>query len=712
MIRRPRPLDWSSAVSPAPEAPSASVTIVIPVHGAEEDFARCLASVARHTDLARHRLTIVLDGPGQTGAEASLDALARSGARVDVLRHPAARGYVASVNEAMRGAETDVVLLNSDTVVTARWLEKLAAAAASAGEIATVTPFSNDAALCSLPRPFVPNALPAGFDVDGFARLVEDRSERRYPRLPTGVGFCLFVKRRALDALGLFDEAFSPGYGEENDFCFRALKAGWRHALDDATFVGHAGHRSFGPATARRRRRAMRILRERHPEYEATIVKFMADDPLAAVRARVVDAVAPRARASSRPRVAHLVHGWPPWAPAGTEQYARGLALRQAEDRPTAAFARLSDPAARDGEPRELVDGGVRVRLVVNDFRQRNPLARNAIANRAAEREFGKFLDEVSPDLVHVHHLSGHAMGLVRAIRRRRIPWIFQLQDWWTLCARANLWRPEGALCAGPGLLRCSRCLPLTGVPPAALWNPALHALRRAAGRRALRGAKAIVAGSQFAEESFRAFGRIGDGTRTFVVPYGVSVAEAAPRPVAGAPLRFGVIGSVLPHKGVHVAVDAFRGIAPERARLEVWGPESAAPAYVRQLRERAPAGVSFHGAFPEERKEEILSGFDALVVPSLGLESYGLAAREALRRGVPVIASRRGALTELFPEGAEPAGALFEPGDAAGLGRVIARLADEPGLLSRWRGAIGRVKGMDEHAREIEAVYDEVLGR
>ncbi|HET9795989.1 MAG TPA: glycosyltransferase [Thermoanaerobaculia bacterium] len=711
MSLRRVPLDYSSSVSRAPDELPPSVGIVVPVHGAADAFARCAASLARHTDLRRHALTIVLDGPDQGEAEETAREIEGSGAAVSVIRHERTLGYVASVNEAARVPRGDLVLLNSDTIVTAGWLEKLAAAAASAAEIATATPFSNDAALCSLPFPFRANAIPAGWDVDRFASRVEERSERRYPRIPTGVGFCLYVKRRWLDRLGLFDEAFSPGYGEENDFCFRALKAGGRHVLDDATFVFHEGGASFGSATARRRRRAMRLLRARHPEYLPTIAKFMKDDPLAEARARVLDGLLPRRGAAGprAPSVLHVVHGWPPYNPAGTEEYARALALRQAASRPTAAFVRVPGPA---GKATELLDGGVRVRLVANDFRQRNPLARNAIRNRAMEKEFGAFLDETSPDLVHVHHLSGHGIGLLREIRRRRIPWIFQAQDWWMTCARANLWHAEGRLCDGPGPRKCARCLPLTRIPPAALWNPLLHAIRRAAARRALSGTAALVMGSRFIERTFRAMG-LGGRAPAHVVSYGVSVGEdGSPRQPPAKPLRFGVLGSILPHKGVHVAVEAFRAIAPEDARLEIRGSEAASPGYARALRERASPAVEFRGPFPGERKESVISAFDVLVVPSVGLESYGLAAREALRRGVPVIASRRGALEELFPDGREPAGALFAAGNASELAGWVERLVADTDLLRRWQSAIPRVKGMDEHAEEIETIYAGILRR
>ena len=135
----------------------------------------------------------------------------------------------------MATSKRDVVLLNSDTVVTERWIEKLQAAASSAAEIATVTPFSNNATICSIPRFLAVNAIPSGHDVESFARLVERCAAREYPRIPTGVGVCLYVKRRVLDAVGAFDEGtFGLGYGEETtSACGRRSRI--RALLDDAT---------------------------------------------------------------------------------------------------------------------------------------------------------------------------------------------------------------------------------------------------------------------------------------------------------------------------------------------------------------------------------------------------------------------------------------------------------------------------------------------
>ena len=286
------PIDYrrASEPEPGPEPLAASVDVVVAVYGAAAETERCAESLLLHTDLGRDRLVVVLDGPGQDEAEAAVARLAARGkGAVEVLRNPERRGFVASANRGMSASRRDVILLNSDTVVTAGWVDKLRAAAASSRAVATVTPFSNNATICSLPEFLRPNPVPGGLAIDDFARLVDSCSRREYPRLPTGVGVCLYVKRRALDAVGAFDEdAFGLGYGEENDFCMRALKAGFVHVLDDATFIFHEGQRSFGASRDERMRAGERALRRRHPEYIPTIAAFIREDPLRPLRERVM----------------------------------------------------------------------------------------------------------------------------------------------------------------------------------------------------------------------------------------------------------------------------------------------------------------------------------------------------------------------------------------------------------------------------------------
>jgi glycosyltransferase involved in cell wall biosynthesis len=622
-------------------------------------------------------------------------------------------GFPAAANAGIREAGGDVVLLNSDTQVTEGWLEKLGAAARRRPRIASATPFSNNATLCSLPRPFEENALPAGHSVASFGRLVEERSARLTPEIPVGVGFCLYLVREALEEVGLLDErGFGTGYGEEVDWCLRATARGFAHVLDDATFVWHRGGGSFGKEAAGRAKASERLLARRYPGFLSRLALFMAEDPLAAARVRVVGALRPaRRRGPPRGTVVHLVHGWPPFATGGTEVIARTVALLQAERREVAVYARLSAPGRAKGEAIELVDGGVRVRLVVNDFLQRDPLSRNAIHDGALSADFERFLDEARPEILHVHHLAGHAATLPGAAARRGVPVVFQLQDWWPLCARVNFLHADGAACAGPSPLKCARCRPLTGFPPAALTNPALHALRAGVMRRALR-AERYLAGSRFLVRSFTEAGWLPADAPVEVLPYGLPY----PRPeverrdeVPRLPLRFGFVGTLMPHKGAHVAVEAFRGVAPAEARLRLFGDAGADPAYVeRILRGAGAETVTLEGRFGEGEAARVFAGMDVLLVPSVGLESYGLVVDEAMAHGVPVVASRLGALPERFTE---ECGAFFPAGDARALRGVVERLVARPETVAVWRRALPRVRTLEDAAARIEEVYEEVLG-
>ncbi|HEX2163790.1 MAG TPA: glycosyltransferase, partial [Thermoanaerobaculia bacterium] len=610
-----------------PATGEGAVDVVLPVYRPGPELERCLDSVRRHTDLSRHRLVVVLEPPAHGAVAPEPGVL--------VLANERRLGFVGSVNRGLAASDNDVVLLNSDTQVTRGWVEKLRRAAYSGPRVATVSPFSNNATICSLPRFLEENTLPAGHDVDSFAALVERVSRREYPPLPTGVGVCLYVRRAAIDEVGGLDErSFGLGYGEESELCMRAAAAGWSHLLDDATFIFHEGQRSFGTSRRRRVAAAHRTMRRLHPDYLERIARFIAEDPLRPVRGRVLAALDPPRRDAPRSRVVHLVHGWPPFSQAGTELYAHWLVCRQLADREIGVYARIGDPDRWLGEARERHEHGARVRLVVNNFRQRDPISRNALHDRRLARDFGRFLDERRPDLVHVHHLAGHCASLLAVAARRGVPIVYQVQDWWPICARTNLLHRQGFLCGGPTPRKCADCLPMTRLPGAPLWNPLLYAARQRLMRRLLRLPDVLVTGSRFIAESYRHHRMLPPRADLRVLPYGVPLADRAAgrrrRPVAAPPLRFGYVGSIQPHKGVHLAADAFAQVDPARATLEVWGDAGANPAYTASLRVGERPAIALRGRFPEERKAEVLAALDVLLVPSVGLESFGLVVREA----------------------------------------------------------------------------------
>lgn len=265
----------------------AGLTIIVPVYGAAEDLAACLASLER--TVARAVPVLVADdaSPGEEVAQAVAAAAARGRLALRAVRRPRNLGFVGNVNLALREcAPDDAVLLNSDTLASPGWLEALRRCAASDPRIATITPWSNNAEICSVPGFCRAAPIPDDLAAVAAAAAAEPPA---YPELPTGVGFCMYLRRAALEAIGDFDQAtFGRGYGEENDFCLRAAAHGWRNVLCDDAYVAHRGGASFAALGLAPGGENLARLNARYPGYNARIAEFIMQDPLKPYRERLV----------------------------------------------------------------------------------------------------------------------------------------------------------------------------------------------------------------------------------------------------------------------------------------------------------------------------------------------------------------------------------------------------------------------------------------
>jgi GT2 family glycosyltransferase len=271
-------------------------TVIVPIHNAVAALDACLGSLLR-TLPAGARVHLADDASSEPGVAAVLAGFAaRARFAVRVVRRDHNLGFIGNVNLAF--AETvpeDVVLLNSDTVTTPGWLERLRDCAASDPRIATATPWSNNAEICSFPDFCRPAPLPE--DADALAAAAAAEPAPAYPELPTGVGFCMYVRRAALEALGDFDRAtFGRGYGEENDFCLRAAGHGWRSVLCDTAWVGHQGGASFAVQGHQPGGENLLRLNARYPGYNARVADFILRDPLRPLRQRLAERLAAHRR--------------------------------------------------------------------------------------------------------------------------------------------------------------------------------------------------------------------------------------------------------------------------------------------------------------------------------------------------------------------------------------------------------------------------------
>lgn len=261
------------------------IDIVVPVYQGLGATRRCIESVLASRCVTGYELIVIDDAGPEPELSAWLAELAAAG-RISLHRNPENLGFVASVNRGMAlHPERDAVLLNSDTEVAGNWLDRLAACVAADPAIATATPFSNNGTICSYPQAGTGEELPPGWSVAALDAVFADVNAGRAVEIPTGVGFCLYVRRAAWRALGGFDlERFGRGYGEECDFCRRAVKAGWRNMLCADVFVYHQGSVSFGAERAQRVAVAGAVMQQLHPEYDPLVADFVRADPLRPLR--------------------------------------------------------------------------------------------------------------------------------------------------------------------------------------------------------------------------------------------------------------------------------------------------------------------------------------------------------------------------------------------------------------------------------------------
>jgi len=249
-----------------------SVDVIVPVHDGLEFVRDCLESVAK--DLGANRRLIIVDDGSQPLTRDFCQSFAASAESATLVRRPEGSGFTRAANAGLRECAGDYqILLNSDTLVAPGWIEKLVRCAESAGDIGLVGPLSNAASWQSIPEirdaqgKLAINELPAGMSVAGMdANCAIWARDLPYPRTSLLNGFCLAIKKEVREAIGLLDETnFSKGYGEENDFCLRAVDSGFGILVAIDTYVFHAKSKTY--TQGRRRmlaKQGSRILRQLH----------------------------------------------------------------------------------------------------------------------------------------------------------------------------------------------------------------------------------------------------------------------------------------------------------------------------------------------------------------------------------------------------------------------------------------------------------------
>ena len=643
---------------------AAPVTVVVPAYRGAEDVRRCLDSVLRHAPATTtpFRILAIDDCSPEPEVTAVLAALAERDHPVPLLveRNEENLGFVRTVDRGLRQAPGDVVLLNADCVVTAGWLDRLADAARSRPDVASVTPLTGSGSLCTLPATVAERFGLHGPtpDVDGCAELVAAASLRIRPEVIAGVGFCMYLTRTALDATGGLDlESFGAGYGEEVDWCLRAGRLGFVHLVEDATFVHHRGAGSFGAEREDRTAVAAGVLRERYRFFRPANRQERSHDPLAAPFAAVDLALAPRRR--DRPHVLQVLHA--PSAYGGTEKHLEALMEALAD---THDFSVLHpvDSGFLLTTRWHAPDGPVARELLLPGGSTRVHRSWDEVAGAALQLA----VDLEPVDAVHVHNLIGHSLAPLGVLATLDVPVVCSVHDLYLACPHHWLLYRNQSACGIPDdRATCERCLAEVMDRPIGF----LDEFRRLAGLAVDVVDDWVFPTRSAADHLLRVHDLPED--RLHIIEHGSLIPVDGRRHdpdedlVRHAPLRVAFPGRGWRKKGLHVANAVADALADDGIEVHHLG----------ELREAASEHLVTHGPYRNEELPALLDEIGAQVVllPGPYAETFGQVMTEALVAGRPVIGARYGALGERIT--ASGAGWTFDPEDPGEAVALLRRL-------------------------------------
>lgn len=258
-----------------------TIDIIIPVYNGYEFLEKLFDSIEKNTT-SPYRLIIINDcSPDERVKPYLLQRLEKHPDAI-FIEHEENQGFLKSVNEAYTYVSNHFLLLNTDTEVPKFWIERLMYPIIHMDKVASTTPFTNSGEIASFPNFVADNEIFDGMQVDELDtafRAIDPKGF--YTEVPTGVGFCMGVNYTLTKEIGMFvEDTFGKGYGEENDWCQRAIQKGYKNFIVPNLFVYHKHGGSF---SAEEKRELLKVnaikLLDRHPYYGKDVTTYIQNDP-------------------------------------------------------------------------------------------------------------------------------------------------------------------------------------------------------------------------------------------------------------------------------------------------------------------------------------------------------------------------------------------------------------------------------------------------
>lgn len=338
---------------------------------------------------------------------------------------------------------------------------------------------------------------------------------------------------------------------------------------------------------------------------------------------------------------------------------------------------------------------------------------------------FSNLLKKFQPDIIHIQHLVGLAVDIVEIAKRRKIPIVFTLHDYWLICNQIRMWNQNKKICHYAKQFNCGLCNAREGLLPfyslsskdtmmlgelvkrplkfifnffILLVNVGYYwfGFRKLRSKYIFDAVDLFISPSRFLRNMMIEHGlperKILFSDNGIIKEKNISLGDAVKNS-----LVFAYIGGISDEKGIPVLIDAFNNI--NDAQLEIYG--AGAKTYQNRIKN---SKIKLYGVVSGQAKNNMLARIDVLVVPSVWFENSPLTIHEAFMFGKPVITSNIGGMAELVQDGVN--GLHFKVGDIDDLRNKIQFLIAHPEDISKMSAQTPHIKSIEENAIELENIY------
>lgn len=601
--------------------------IIIPIYNAYECVNECIDSILRNTNLKNNRLILINDKSSDERIAKLLNDYKKKYKDFVVIENKENKGFVGTVNVGMKlSTKNDVLLLNSDTIVTPNWLDNIKKCAYSGEDIATVTPLSNNATMASVPIPFEKNELVDGYSVDDMAKIVEECSYKDYPDLPTGHGFCLYIKREVLNKIGYFDEeTFGKGYGEENDFCFRCLDIGYRNILCDNVYIYHKESQSFSDSKIALMKSGGEKLRARYPEYTKRLDDWCRSFPIRYIGQNVGFSME---KNFDKKNILVLIHDW-----YDVKNHLGGTTLHVydiIEKLRNKYNFHILAPINNMYHLTSYWTNSESECIFPTFFDSRNYTTYN--------NEYKKIVLEIIKnygiDLIHIHHMKNHYFDIVDIAKQNKIEIVYSLHDFYSVCPIINKMYCNKEYCCNPSIDKCKECLLKTYK-----YNQMTIIEWRNRFKKIFDCSYKIIAPTKSCKDEIL---MTYPNTKIDIIEHGVDLKKTKEYPVLDNTIDVAFLGAIGVIKGSNILNNIIKK-KYKNINFHLFG------TYDKVLSKKEKKRINYHGQYKREELPELLKENNIKLVCLLSTcpETYSYTLTEAIANGIPVLASNLGALKE-----------------------------------------------------------------